>query len=141
MQALVFVDRPGKALMPLTERTCAALLPVVGKPLVVFALEDLAFAGIREALVIASAHADRLEQELGHLRNLQTPAMRAQLAGGDPPRSPRLAPEPRKDPVSRGPCSIAMIAVFRKESPEAPSRWRASLPQRAGSPPRIKEFR
>ncbi|HKD68676.1 MAG TPA: NDP-sugar synthase [Candidatus Binataceae bacterium] len=66
MQALVFVDRPGKALMPLTERTCAALLPVVGKPLVVFALEDLAFAGIREALVIASAHADRLEQELGN---------------------------------------------------------------------------
>ncbi len=65
MQALLFADRPGKALLPLTERTCAALLAVVGKPLVVFAVEDLAFAGIREALVVVSAHADLVEQEVG----------------------------------------------------------------------------
>jgi mannose-1-phosphate guanylyltransferase / phosphomannomutase len=65
MQALLFADRPGKALLPLTERTCAALLPVVGKPLVVFALEDLVFADIREALLVVSAHADLVEQELG----------------------------------------------------------------------------
>ena len=65
MQALLFADRPGQALLPLTERTCAALLPVVGKPLVVFALEDLAFARIREALVVVSPHADLVERELG----------------------------------------------------------------------------
>jgi mannose-1-phosphate guanylyltransferase / phosphomannomutase len=65
MQALLFADRPGKALLPLTERTRAALLPVVGKPLVVFSLEDLASAGIREALLVASAHADLVERKLG----------------------------------------------------------------------------
>jgi mannose-1-phosphate guanylyltransferase/phosphomannomutase len=66
MQALLFADRSGKALLPLTERTCAALLPVVGKPLIVFALEDLAFADIREALVVICPHADRVEEELGN---------------------------------------------------------------------------
>jgi mannose-1-phosphate guanylyltransferase/phosphomannomutase len=65
MQAVLFADRSGKALMPLTEHTCAAMLPVVGKPLIVYALEDLTFAGLREALVVVSAHADLVEQELG----------------------------------------------------------------------------
>src|SRR5580704_11848397 len=65
MQAVLFADRSGKALMPLTEHTCAAMLPVVGKPLIVFALEDLTFAGLREALVVLSPHADLVEQELG----------------------------------------------------------------------------
>jgi mannose-1-phosphate guanylyltransferase / phosphomannomutase len=65
MQALLFADRPGTALLPLTEHTCTALLPVVGKPLVVFSLEDLASAGIREALLVASPHADLIERELG----------------------------------------------------------------------------
>lgn len=65
MQALLFADRTGKALLPLTERTCAALLPVVGKSLVVFAIEDLILAGISEVLVVVSAHADLVEQQLG----------------------------------------------------------------------------
>jgi mannose-1-phosphate guanylyltransferase / phosphomannomutase len=65
MRALLFADRPGQALLPLTERTCAAMLPVVGKPLVVFAIEDLALAQIHEAFVIVGAHVDLVKQELG----------------------------------------------------------------------------
>ncbi|MEI6874941.1 MAG: ParA family protein, partial [Spirochaetota bacterium] len=42
MDALLFADRPGASLRPLTSRTAAALLPVAGKPLVVHALEGLA---------------------------------------------------------------------------------------------------
>jgi mannose-1-phosphate guanylyltransferase / phosphomannomutase len=65
MQALLFADRPGQALLPLTERACVAMLPVVGKPLVVFAIEDLALAHIHQAFVIVGAHADLVKQELG----------------------------------------------------------------------------
>jgi NDP-sugar pyrophosphorylase family protein len=65
MRALLFADRPGQALLPLTERVCVAMLPVVGKPLVVFAIEDLALAQIHETLVIVGAHADLVKQELG----------------------------------------------------------------------------
>jgi mannose-1-phosphate guanylyltransferase / phosphomannomutase len=65
MRALLFADRPGQALLPLTERACVAMLPVVGKPLVVFAIEDLALAQIHEAFVVVGAHADLVKQELG----------------------------------------------------------------------------
>src|ERR1700761_8856021 len=63
MRALLFADRPGQALLPLTERACVAMLPVVGKPLVVFAIEDLALAQIHEAFVVVGAHADLVKQE------------------------------------------------------------------------------
>src|SRR5579862_4775973 len=65
MRALLFADRPGQALLPLTERACVAMLPVAGKPLVVFAIEDLALAQIHEAFVVVGAHADLVKQELG----------------------------------------------------------------------------
>ncbi len=65
MDALLFADRPGTALRPLTLRTAAALLPVAGKPLVVHALEALAAAGVKRVLVVVSPHAEAVTAALG----------------------------------------------------------------------------
>lgn len=65
MQALIFADRLGRELEPLTDRACVALLPVVGKPVLEHALEALAAAGLREAIVAVSPFADELRAVLG----------------------------------------------------------------------------
>lgn len=65
MQVVLFTDRSGKALEPFTKRTCAALLPVVGKPLVVHALESIARISPSKVLVVVSPYADAVEAELG----------------------------------------------------------------------------
>ncbi len=66
MKAIIFADRLGKELEPLTDNTCVALLPVVGKPVIEHTLEDLVKAGIREAVVVLSPHADQVEKTLGN---------------------------------------------------------------------------
>ena len=58
MQALIFADRLGRELQPLTERTAVALLPVVGKPVLEHALERAVAAGLREALIAISPQAE-----------------------------------------------------------------------------------
>lgn len=63
--AFVFADRLGDGLRSLTDSTCVALLPIAGKPLIQYTLEDLAMAGIREAVVFVSEHADKIEEQLG----------------------------------------------------------------------------
>ena len=65
MQVLIFADRLGQELQPLTERTAVALLPVVGKPVLEHALEMVAAAGLREALVAISPQAEALRAALG----------------------------------------------------------------------------
>ena len=65
MPALILADRLGAELAPLTDRTCVALLPVVGKPVIEHALEALINAGIREAVIAVSAHADQVRAALG----------------------------------------------------------------------------
>lgn len=65
MQVLLFADRTGPALAPFTRRTCVALLPVVGKPLVVHALESIARVSPTRVFVVVSPHADAVESELG----------------------------------------------------------------------------
>ena len=62
---LHFVDRIDTGLQPLTGDTCSALLPVAGKAVIEYTIEDLARAGIREAVIVASAHATRVEEHLG----------------------------------------------------------------------------
>lgn len=62
MHAIVFADRPGAALAPLTDDTCAALLPVVDSPLVAHTIEALAAAGIRDLTIVAGPFADAVEQ-------------------------------------------------------------------------------
>ncbi|MBK1643692.1 hypothetical protein CKO25_03250 [Thiocapsa imhoffii] len=64
-QAVLFADRLGAELMPLTERTSVALLPVVAKPIIEHALESLAKAGVRQVLVVVSPFADAIQQALG----------------------------------------------------------------------------
>lgn len=65
MRALVLADRPGAALLPLTNRTCAALLPVLGKPILEHALEDLVTAGVSDIRIAVSPHADSVERLIG----------------------------------------------------------------------------
>ena len=65
MKALLFADRPGRSLAPLTDNTCVALLPVAAKPLVVYSIEDLTIAGFHEVVIAVGPHADLVEQELG----------------------------------------------------------------------------
>ena len=65
MKTFIFVDRCDTALQPLTQDTCSALLPVAGKTVIEYTIEDLARAGIRQAVIVASAHASRVEEHLG----------------------------------------------------------------------------
>ena len=56
----------GERMRPLTDRMPKPLLPVAGKPLIVWHLERLAFAGFRD-IVINHAHlGDQIEALLGH---------------------------------------------------------------------------
>ncbi|WP_213460066.1 sugar phosphate nucleotidyltransferase [Thiocapsa sp.] len=64
-QAVLFADRLGAELEPLTERTSVALLPVAGKPMIEHALESLAKAGIRRILVVVSPFADEIQRVIG----------------------------------------------------------------------------
>lgn len=65
MQALIFADRLGRELEPLTDRACVALLPVVGKPVLEHTLEALVAAGIRAAVVAISPFADQVRAVSG----------------------------------------------------------------------------
>ncbi|MBL8259066.1 MAG: sugar transferase [Candidatus Competibacteraceae bacterium] len=65
MRALIFADRLGRELQPLVERSCVALLPVVGKAVLEHALERLAAAGLRQALIAISPQAEELRAAFG----------------------------------------------------------------------------
>jgi len=56
MRALILADRLGSELEPLTEQTSVPLLPVVGKELLVYTIEDLVSAGVRDLVVVSAAH-------------------------------------------------------------------------------------
>jgi GTP:adenosylcobinamide-phosphate guanylyltransferase len=64
-KAMVLADRLGAELKPLNDRTCVAMLPVAGKPVVQHVVEQLAGAGVREVFVILSAWAEQVEALLG----------------------------------------------------------------------------
>jgi NDP-sugar pyrophosphorylase family protein len=59
MRALVFADRIGADLKPLTEKWSVPLLPVTGKELLVYTIEELLGAGVRDLVVVASAHGEQ----------------------------------------------------------------------------------
>ncbi len=65
MQAFIFADRLGRELEPLTDRTCVALLPVVGKPVLEHTLEALVAAGLRRAVIAVSPFAEELRAVIG----------------------------------------------------------------------------
>jgi NDP-sugar pyrophosphorylase family protein len=59
MRALIFADRLGSELAPLTEETSVPLLPIAGKELLVYTIEDLVSAGVRDLVVVAGAHGEQ----------------------------------------------------------------------------------
>jgi NDP-sugar pyrophosphorylase family protein len=59
MRALVFADRLGAELEPLTEKLTVPLLPIAGKELLVYTIEELVGAGIRELVVVASGRGEQ----------------------------------------------------------------------------------
>lgn len=65
MQVLILADRLGRELQPLTDRSCVALLPVVGKAVLEHVLERLAAAGLRQALVAISPQAEEVRAAFG----------------------------------------------------------------------------
>jgi MurNAc alpha-1-phosphate uridylyltransferase len=68
MKALIFAAGKGERMRPLTEHTPKPLLPVRGKPLIVWHLEKLAARGVDEVVVNTSWLADRFEPALGNGR-------------------------------------------------------------------------
>ena len=60
MRALVFADRLGVELDPLTAVLSVPLLPVVGKELLIYTIEELVSAGIVDLVVVVSAHGDQV---------------------------------------------------------------------------------
>ena len=65
MKTVILANAPGTELAPLSDQYCTALLPVTGKPLIEHTAESLALAGVEEAFVVVSPHADRVESLLG----------------------------------------------------------------------------
>ena len=65
MRVLIFADRLGRELQPLAERSCVALLPVVGKPVLEHALERLVAAGLRRASIAISPQAENMRSTFG----------------------------------------------------------------------------
>ncbi|MFW2405645.1 MAG: sugar phosphate nucleotidyltransferase [Gammaproteobacteria bacterium] len=98
MEALVFADRVGNELLPLTKDTPVSLLPVNGKPLIEHTFDDLAAAEIRSImLVVDDRQAGVIEQQLGdgdrwgldlqyvRARNGETPTQLARRVAGKLP--------------------------------------------------------
>lgn len=66
MQAVVLADRSGAGLGALGERAPVALIPLASRPVIVYAIEALATAGVRDVTVVASKGSEDIEQALGN---------------------------------------------------------------------------
>ncbi len=101
MKAMILAAGRGERMRPLTDRTPKPLLPVAGKPLIVWHLERLARAGFHE-IVINHAHlGDQIEALLGdgdawhvHIRYSAEPHGALETAGGIANALPLLGSEP-----------------------------------------------
>ncbi|HWS75109.1 MAG TPA: nucleotidyltransferase family protein [Quisquiliibacterium sp.] len=65
MRAMILAAGRGERMRPLTDRCPKPLLPVGGKPLIVWHLERLARAGFREVVINHAHLGEQLEAELG----------------------------------------------------------------------------
>lgn len=65
MQAIVFADRNGHELEPLCKNSCPAMLSLANRPVLEYALDDLAAALVDEVLIVVSRHADVIEDHFG----------------------------------------------------------------------------
>lgn len=64
-RVIVFADRFGSELQPLTDQCPVALLPIAAKPVLVHCLEDVAMAGLHALTLVVSHHADLIKSTLG----------------------------------------------------------------------------
>lgn len=65
MRTLILADRIGAELLPLTDHTCPALLPVVGKPVLEHTLDMLVEAGIKQATLVIGPFAEQVRSFAG----------------------------------------------------------------------------
>jgi NDP-sugar pyrophosphorylase family protein len=65
MKTILLANRLAPELSPLTELTCAALLRVAGKPLLIHAIESVAAARLTDIIVVVAPFADHVEKLLG----------------------------------------------------------------------------
>ncbi|UOA09139.1 NDP-sugar synthase [Methylobacter sp. S3L5C] len=66
MDVIIFADRKGQELLPLTEAVCVPLLPVAGKMVIEYTLEALVDADLRKAHIILSPYAEQVKKTLGN---------------------------------------------------------------------------
>lgn len=64
MKTFLFLDSLTHTLSPLSDNTCIAMLPVAGKPLVAYTVEELARAGLDDVVIVASAGARQVAEFL-----------------------------------------------------------------------------
>lgn len=65
MKALVLAGGTGSRLRPFTHTRAKQLLPIANRPVVHYALQAIADAGIEEAGVVVGSHADEIRQAVG----------------------------------------------------------------------------
>lgn len=66
MDVILFADRKGQELLPLTDETCVPLLPLAGKMVIEHTLEALVEADLRQAHIILSPYAEQVKEVLGN---------------------------------------------------------------------------
>ena len=105
MKAMILAAGRGERMRPLTDRTPKPLLPVAGKPLIVWHLERLARAGCHEVVINHAQLGDQIEALLGdgdawnvHIRYSAEPHGALETAGGIANALPMLANEPGAEP-------------------------------------------
>lgn len=85
MKTVILADRLGKELPPLTDNTSLALLPVAGKAVIEHTVDQLAAAGIKQAVVVLAAQADQVRELLGDGRRWGMGLEFALSRGEEPP--------------------------------------------------------
>ena len=66
MDVVIFADRKGQELLPLTDDSSIATLPLAGKMVLEHTLEALVEAGIRKAHIVLSPHAEQVKAKVGN---------------------------------------------------------------------------
>ena len=101
MKAMILAAGRGERMRPLTDHTPKPLLPVGGKPLIVWHLERLAAAGFREVVINHAHLGAQIEAALGdgsqfylHIRYSPEPPGALETAGGIAQALPLLGTEP-----------------------------------------------
>lgn len=101
MKAFILAAGRGERMRPLTDHTPKPLLPVGGRPLIVWHLEKLATAGIREVVINHAHLGEQIEQTLGdgarwglRIAYSAEPPGALETAGGIAQALPLLGEEP-----------------------------------------------